>query len=460
MNAIGATLTILACAAVMGLSRQKAALAFIAATLYITQGQQVNLGLNIMAIRFVELAAFFRVVVRGELFKISFNTVDRWMIVASCTMALVFCFREGTIDAYQIGLAVDANLAYFAFRTFIADNDDFTFLMKGTAALLVPIALLTMVEANTGRNLFSVMGGVPAESVFREGHYRANAAFRISITAGSLGGTYAPLFVGFFFLKSYRKWAMIGVISSITILLASHSSGPLMALMAGVASWACWKYRRRMRTVRWGIVASLFALHLTMNKPVWWIFDRLSDYIGGDGWHRSNLIDKWLRDFSIWAFDGMDFLRTADWAATQMPWGGVDVTNYFISTALNGGLISFIFLIVFLTKVFSKTGQAAALLRNDGPEFTLDEALIWSAGSAVCAHVVNQTAVVYWDQFYVIWYAHLAIAISLSVHAIKSHAARSTNLYIADDQAVEITEPETSAEVPRDSTFLPKKSSI
>ena len=460
MNAIGAIMTILACAAVIGLPRRKAALAFIAATLYITQGQVVNLGLNIMAIRFVEVAAFIRVLARGELFKISFNTVDRWMIVASCTMAAVFCFREGTIDAYQIGLAVDANLAYFAFRTFIADSEDFTFLMKGTAFLLVPLALLTMVEANTGRNLFSLLGGVPEESVFREEHYRAQGAFRISITAGSLGATYAPLFVGFFFLKSYRKWAAIGVISSIIILLASHSSGPLMALMAGVASWACWKYRRKMRLVRWGIVASLFALHLMMNKPVWWIFDRLSDYIGGDGWHRSNLIDKWLRDFSIWAFDGMDFLLTADWAATQMPWGGVDVTNYFISTALNGGLISLVFLIVFLTKVFSKTGQAAALLRNAGPEFTLDEALIWSAGSAVCAHVVNQTAVVYWDQFYVIWYAHLAIAISLSVHAIKSHSARLNDPYIMDSESVGTTDPQPPAEAPQDSTFLPQKSSI
>jgi len=39
--------------------------------------------------------------------------------------------------------------------------------------------------------------------------------------------------------------------------------------------------------------------------------------------------------------------------------------------------------------------------------------LLWGAASAICTHAVNLLGVVYWDQFYVIWYLHLALAVSL-----------------------------------------------
>ena len=97
-------------------------------------------------------------------------------------------------------------------------------------------------------------------------------------------------------------------------------------------------------------------MHLTMNAPVWYIFDRLSGILGGDGWHRSNLIDQFIKHFEEWWLMGMPFENTGDWAATVIASGGVDVTNYYVSIGIAGGLISLIFFLAVLKSCFGYVG--------------------------------------------------------------------------------------------------------
>jgi hypothetical protein len=425
VNAVGAILTCFFCVAAFVVPRRLAALSMLAATLYITEGQALDLGINFMAIRFVELAAFLRVIVRGELFKITFTSADRWLLTFFVTLVGIYILRTGIFDWYIFGQAVDGWLTYFCFRSLITDFDEFTFFLKGATMLLVPYALLMTFEAQTGRNLFALMGGIPDTPELREGHYRCQGSFRIAITAGSLGATFVSLFAGFLFHRTCRGWALGGVVSCIVIVLASHSSGPLMAAATAIAGWACWYARRDMKWVRRGVVAILVALQLTMSSPAWFIFDRLSGIFGGDGWHRSNLIDQFIHSFAHWWLAGMPIGMTSDWAATQMSWGGVDVTNYYVAIGLNGGLLPFTLFLVFLTACFKSIGRALARLRAqpEPPEYA--EAILWGAGCTVCVHVVNLTAVSYWDQFYVIWYLHLAIATSLSTYVLSKYPSAS-----------------------------------
>ena len=167
MSGIGAALTVLFCVAVIASPRRLAVLAYIAAALFITQGQAVNLGgLNFMAIRFVEVAAFIRVIARGEFSFSRFTSVDRWLLIFFVTSLFVMTLRIGDLDKYALGVAVDGCLVFFTFRALIFDFDEFNAFMKGLVCLLIPMALLMMVESSTGRNMFSVMGGVPEMSTF------------------------------------------------------------------------------------------------------------------------------------------------------------------------------------------------------------------------------------------------------------------------------------------------------
>ena len=399
----------------------------VGAVLFMTQGQQVDLGgFNFMAIRFVEIAAFLRIVTRGELAAFRATLVDRILMGLFLFFATITLIRTGVLDTYVIGLGVDACLVYFAFRVLIASPSELVQFLHDATILLVVFALLMLEESVRGYNLFSIMGGVPETPVLREGSFRCQGSFGTAITAGSVGATFLPIYVGILFQQTRRLWAGIGIVACITIVLASHSSGPLMAVFTVIVGWCCWFFRQRMRLVRWGIVGVIVGLHMVMKQPVWFIFDRLSGIFGGDGWHRSNLIDQFVKHFSEWWLIGMDYLNTGDWAATRLPSGGTDVTNYYVSLGIGGGLVTLVIYVFFLTKCFSFVGKALASIRGYSTEGDGSEQLLWGCGTALTAHVVNTFAVIYWDQSFVIWYLHLAVTVSLAQYFLSAASDESS----------------------------------
>lgn len=431
MTPIGLLLTVVFCLAVIGLSRRFAGAAMVGAVLFVTQGQQVDLGgFNFMAIRFVEIAAFLRIVTRGELAAFRATLVDRLLIIYFVCYAFIVMIRTGGFDWYAIGLGVDACFVYFAFRVLVTNPGEFVQFLHDATVMLVVFALLMLEESVRGYNLFSIMGGVPETPVLREGRFRCQSSFGTAITAGSVGATFLPIYVGILFQQTRRLWAGIGILACITIVLASHSSGPLMAVFTVIVGWGCWFFRQRMRLVRWGILGVIVGLHMVMKQPVWFIFDRLSGIFGGDGWHRSNLIDQFVKHFSEWWLIGMDYLNTGDWAATRLPSGGTDVTNYYVSLGIGGGLITLVIYVFFLTKCFSFVGNALNSIRGYSPEGDGSEPLLWGCGTALTAHVVNTFAVIYWDQSFVIWYLHLALAMTMAQYYSNGVAEEASTEYV------------------------------
>jgi len=415
MSGIGIILTIVFCFAVFSLPRCYAALAFVGAALYITQGQLAEIGgISFTAIRFVEVSAAIRVFAKREIFSIRMTPPDRWFLIFFITYVVTFHIRAGKLDTYNVGIAVDGCLVYFTFRALIQTKEDFILFIQRVAILLIPFSLLMIKESISGKNIFSLMGDVPEVPVWRNGYYRCQGSFRHAITAGTVGATFLSIFFGLILQKKSFLIALLGVAACIIIVITSHSSGPLLAAIVACASWGCWVYREHMKWVRRGIVAAVIGLNLMMTAPVWYIFDRISGVIGGDGWHRSNLIDKFIRNISEWWLFGMPIEKTSDWAATVTKYGSVDVTNYYISTGLGGGLVSIIFLICMFVAFFRYVGLGLKYFREQVPDSKSIEALLWGAGSAICVHAVNLTAVIYFDQVYVIWYLHLAMAVSLA----------------------------------------------
>lgn len=371
-------------------------------------------GVNFMAVRFVELAAILRVLLRGEL-DFPRLPMDRWLAAFFFGTFTIYSARTQELNFYQLGVAIDGLFIYASVRSFLRTREDIALFLAGASLLLVPLALTMLIESLTGRNLFSLQGGVPETPILRNGSYRCQGSFRHAITAGTVGATFAPLFVPALYHR--KLWGLVGLLSCLVIVATSHSSGPLMALFTAAAATAAWPLRKHTRALRRSLVLALILLHLAMGRPVWFIFDRLSGIFGGDGWHRSNLIDQFLRHTNEWLLAGMPPENTATWAATQMPWGGVDVTNYYISVSLAGGISALILFLCVIISAFKALGSNLARFRDAGD--SAEELATWCIGSCLVTHVVNLSAVLYWDQSYVVWYTHLALVSSFCSLSLK-----------------------------------------
>src|ERR1022692_2690653 len=420
MNAVGSALTLILALLVFCLPRRWAALGVMAAVCYITQSQQVNfLGFHFTAIRIVLLAALIRIMVRREFTNCQLNKIDWALIGYTAAVTLVPSLRERTSEefVYRLGCAYDILLSYWVFRALLIDWSEAKTFLQDLAFLIVPLAMEMILEQVTHKSLFEPFGGI-GDLTIRNGRPRSQGAFRIGITAGVFGATLMPMFIGMYRLKSQRLTAIIGLLAATVITYTSNSSGPLMAYLSGVTAWLFWPLRRDMRMVRRGIVAVLIGLHLVMKVPVWFIFSKLGALTGGDGWHRSYLIDRFIHFFPDWWLLGTQ--DTSDWMPTVLAEGGADLTDPYVAAGVNGGLVCLVILILLLVRCFRYLGLAMNELRGSSSEAEL---FLWGMSAALFAHIVPLFSVTYWDQMHVAWWGLLAIISSSTSDVLKSARA-------------------------------------
>jgi len=435
MNPLLAQITLLLVLVVIFCPPRWAVLGVVSGVCYVTEGQLFSIGgINFSPIRFIIIVGFIRVIFFRKEFSFSeFNKIDKSLLIFSLVCLLVHILRSQLISStkstytYQLAKFFESLMSYFIFRGFVNDSTSFRQFSKDLALLIFPFTIFMVIEGVTGRNLFSVMGGVPETPWLREGYYRCQGSFRHAITAGSFGATLVPFFIALGVIKDSRFLAVGGILLGVSITILSHSSGPVMALMAGIIAWMFWYLREKMRVVRWAIFVSLVFLHMVMKAPVWFIYARLSDVIGGHGWFRANLIDKFVNNFQEWWLIGMPIEKTYTWAATQMSWGAVDVTNEYVSVGIGGGLISLILFILVLKNCFQFLGIAMENIRFGNNKAISDEALLWGLGCALFSHVINLSSSNYFDQFWVMWYMLLAVISSVTHYYIRQFSINSEN---------------------------------
>lgn len=226
-----------------------------------------------------------------------------------------------------------------------------------------------------------------------------------SILAGTFGATTFILLAGLLFQgKVAKKLGILGMVATLVIIITAASSGPLLALLFGLIAMAMWNFRGHMRILRWGIAISVISLHLIMNAPVWYIFDRMSLVSGSTGWYRGELINSFIKYFNEWWLLGTS--NTAHWMPFQLTPTMVDITNYYIRNAVDGGLITLLLFISLLIKSFKSVGKS---IRRLDLEQRAVKVLFWSLGATLFAHMVSFISVCYFDQMVVFWYLLLAM---------------------------------------------------
>jgi hypothetical protein len=399
--------------------RRYVLLPLIASVCYLSLSQQVVIGdMHFHALRLVIGILWLRIAIRSE-WRQAFEwcLLDNIIITYALTGCIVNTILWGSYDAfkYQLGFLYNIFGTYFICRIFIREVKDIRLTIRLTAACMIPLAIGMICESITGKNAFSIFGGIMENAMIRDGHIRCQGPFSHPILAGTAGAVTMPLIIATYY-KQPKIWLLFAIFATAAIAVTSRSSGPIMAYGFGILGLLSWKIKNHMRFVRWGIVLSLVWLHFVMSSPVWYTMTRISEIVGGGGWHRAYLIDQAIRYFSDWWLIGTKY--TAHW----MPYGlelnpeSADLTNQFIADGVTGGLAKMLLLIIIIVLCFKRIGKSAKLQQMEYPK---EAFMAWCIGASLLVHITTFFSVPYFDQIYVFWYMLLAFVAALPSLEVK-----------------------------------------
>lgn len=418
VHPVGLTMLLAAMAALMTVPRRFAPGVIIAMAALVPSAQRVVIaGLDFNFIRLLALAGLVRVLMRGEWSNIRWNGID------TCAVFLAAFHLVGTVGTFgfgpatigQIGADFEALLVYAVLRATLVAPSDLRSTLVVVAVVTVVAAPFFLVERSTGKNMFSVMGGVPAITMEREGKLRCQGAIAHAILAGCFFAAFVPIWIAMVVGSRKRALPLVASAAAAVIVVCCASSTPVVTLMQAALGWCFYRARYQLRLLWIGLLLLLTALHFLMQKPVWHLIARI-DLVGGStGWHRYHLIDAAINRIGEWFVFGT--ASTAHWG-----WGLEDVTNQFILDGVRGGLGATLALVVCFVLGFGYCGswlrhariaRSRAASKVERAAILQNEALAFGVGVALFIHVGNFLAVSYFGQATVVWLFVLACAASI-----------------------------------------------
>lgn len=403
LNPVAAVAVFLLLLYVLFAPRHKAIVPLLIAACTIPMAQRVVIfGADFTMLRILIIGYVVRVAFRGEFRSIGWNRLDTTMVLWCVSRATVMPIAHESTEilVYAIAWSLDRLGIYFVGRSLIRSWSDLKYVASAIAVLSVPVAILFAAEWTTGYNIFSVFGDVPARTVVRGGRLRCQGAFTHPILAGTFFAAALPLI--WTLRKDKIRLMRLGTISCLFIVAACSSSTPILSVLFALMGAALFPWRR-YRTHMWvGLFALLTALHLVMKAPVWHLMSRLDLTGGSTGYHRYEVFDAFIGNFSEWYLVGEP--DPMSWGVWQMR----DVTNMYVAQGLTGGLLT---LILFLLVVIFAFGNVGRALKLKAVARSLRRQWIcWCVGVAIFVHAATFLGVTYFGgQMMVILYLELSL---------------------------------------------------
>jgi hypothetical protein len=345
------------------------------------------------------------------------HSIDKVVIlwVVSSTVLYTLLWQSSDAFFYRCAQSFDTLGVYFLVSRTVDNIEDIKRVIRTLLLICIILSVAMLAERATGRNSFAILGGVPLISEIRDGRLRCQGPFLSPILAGSFGAMGFPLFISLYRSATKREMlAVFGGAAAIIVAYTSASSGPGLAFLAGFIGLCMWPFRKSMRPIRWGIAFGVAGLQLIMKAPVWALIGRMHVVSGSDAYHRQVLIDQFIRRFGEWWLLGTR--NTEGWSASFLILH--DVTNHFIRTAADGGLLTLILFISVIALCFRAVGRVRKAFEGR-PE----ERLSWGLGVCLFVNVVSFMGVSYFDQILVVWYALLALISVLSTLTVEEPAS-------------------------------------
>jgi hypothetical protein len=370
-------------------------------------------------LRLLVLAALFRAYgYRNDAYPIRRLRPDQliwcWGLWSILSQALLY----GTIAAAvtRAGYLIDAIGAYYVGRIYTSGPKSLENLIRLVRNLVCFSAAFFLFERFTGRNMFAAFGGVPFETIVREGRLRCQGPFPHAILAGVFWTLFLPwIWAQYKNTPDKKTGYLIGLAAVFVIVGNTASSTPAGTLLMALLGIALFKFRGKVSAMKWASLLALFLLHIAMEKPVWHLLARVDLAGGSTGWHRYFLIDRAIANFDDWWLFG-----------TKDPgsWGRqlFDVTNQFILEGVRGGFLGLFFYVWFIMACFSQFGLG--IKKADDVK---DTRLIWASGVFLFASCISFLGVSFFGQTVPVFYLMLGISVSVS----DSMNARDSNQILA-----------------------------
>jgi hypothetical protein len=391
-------------------SRKWALWPFIFVACFVASAQRVVVaGLDFNLLRVLVLFGAARLLVRNEWAGMRWHWIDSLVLAFAVTRTAIYTVQQssGSAFIFQAGQTFDTVGLYFLFRCLVRDMGDARMAVLGFAAASLPVAAFFLVEQSSGRNMFSVFGGVPEITLVRADRVRCQGAFSHPILAGCFWASLLPM-MGAMTITRQRGWqlTLLGACAGLVIVVCCASSTPAAAVMFAAVAAPFYFLRRWMRPVRWALASALVALHLTMEAPVWHLISRVTIAKGNTGYHRYMLIDSAIHHLDEWFLVGT--ASTAHWF-----WGAQDITNQFLLEGVRGGFVTMALFIAIVAAAFATAGS----LRRASASDRSAELFAWSLGVALFVHCMNFIGVSYFGQTVLVWWLALAMVVSLATAA-------------------------------------------
>lgn len=376
-----------------------------------SQQRLVVFSFDLTLFRLMIVFGWLRLILRKEYRGLRWRTLDTLVVLQPLALSLVMSLRTISMDGlvFALGTSFDALGMYLLFRVMLRSWRDIDTVALSLAIISVPVACAFIVEASTGRNAFSIFGGVQEYTAIRWDRMRCQGAFTHPILAGCFWASLLPFLALIWWRRPSARWlACAGIGCALTIILLTASSTPLGGVAAAAIGASFFGFRRHMRSVRWGVALLLLGLHFVMKAPVWALLSRI-DLVGGStGWHRYHLINQAIAHFGEWWLLGTD--STSHWGHLTQ-----DITNHYLLIGVRGGLLALGLFIAVLALGFQAAGRLITFNRHDRRV----EVAAWALGCALFAHVLIYLAVSYSGPIILAWYLPLA-----SIGALSSRLPR------------------------------------
>lgn len=402
LHPIGFTAVVVLGLAMLGVRRRSALIPLLLLAYFVSPAQRVAIaGLDFNGIRLLILAGWLRVILRGETRGFQWRALDTLFLIWTISSTVFFAMNAGASGIVnRLGSHVYEQFgAYLLVRVLVRDWDDVIAPIKAMMVLAFPSMAFFLLEWSTGRNIFSIFGGVPEITDLRQGRLRCQGPFTHPIIAGCAWAVWLPLFSGLWFWNRNQRWLVVmATAAACLVIISSASSTPVFTAMSAGVAVALYLVRRHIRMIRWSTLALLVGLHFVMKAPVWHLLSRISAVGGSTGYHRYLLIDNFIRRAGEWFMKGTT--STAHWGFGQR-----DVTNHFILQGVTGGIVTFLLFCAKIYYAFKYVGQTLRVVSED-PARRL---LVWCIGAAIFTHLTAFIGVSYFGQLNLIWAIHLGI---------------------------------------------------
>lgn len=383
---------------------------YIIAACFVPRDQRLVITtLDFNVLRILLVAGVLRILLRGEQRIIRWNVFDKVFLAWAICGAITYIIQWADIRAFifQCGVLFDLVGFYWLFRQNIRSWGDIYFVGKAFSLCVLVMAPLVAIEWKTGENPFRILGQVITYE--RQGRYRCQASFPISILMGLFWATLVPLFVGMAMMEKKKLIYWSAIAASIFLVIASASATPLITLFLVLLILCAFRWRRYTRQAFLTLFLSLIALHIVMDAPVWHLISRINVVSGSSAWHRYHIIDETIKHYNEWILCGVRSSRH---------WGFLtgDMANQYLIEAVQGGIITFGLFITMLVIGFNTLIKCFEKSRNHKQQL-----FAWCLLICMIGHCIAFLGVSYFGQIMMLWYLMLSIIGFLADKSILSN---------------------------------------